>query len=85
MNVYFSGKSIRSKGTLSYLKAAFQRKNVSTSVKDSFNHVWEFVKVTNDLAINNYLMLIFLFFYFLVCHPFICCTACNAFGWNLQF
>lgn len=45
MNSFFDMKSCRSRGTLSQLKAEFDRKNVSTSVSDCFNHVSDFIEV----------------------------------------
>lgn len=43
-NELFKNASIRSRGTLAQLKADFNRKNVSCSVKDCYNHAWEFVQ-----------------------------------------
>ena len=37
--------SSRSRGTLSQLKAEFNRRNVSTDINTSFNHVWDFLQV----------------------------------------
>ena len=42
---FFSMKSCRSRGSLSQLKAEFNRRNVSMDVNESFNHVWDFIQV----------------------------------------
>ena len=43
---FFDMKSSRSFGTLSQMKAEFNRRNVTTRVSESFNHSWDFVQVT---------------------------------------
>lgn len=50
MNRFFDMKSAKCKGTLSQVKASFNRRNLSKSVKDCYNHAWEFFQVVLQLA-----------------------------------
>lgn len=45
MQRFFSMKSCRSRGSLSQLKAEYNRRGVSMDVSTSFNHVWDFIEV----------------------------------------
>ena len=45
MNRFFKMDSCRDRGTLSQLKAEFNRRSVSTRVSDTFGHCWDFIEV----------------------------------------
>ena len=45
MKAFFDMKSSRCRGTLSQLKAEFNRRNVSLKVSDCFSHAWDFIEV----------------------------------------
>lgn len=42
---FFDMKSCRSRGTLTQMKAEFNRRNVGMNINECFNHAWDFIEV----------------------------------------
>lgn len=48
MRLLFAGKSASNKGTLAHLRNAFNHRNVTTDVMNSFNYVEHFIRFVTD-------------------------------------